>query len=112
MRHQDRNGRMMKQSAGDTTEHHFPHARMAVSTAHDQVHAQIRCARQYSIPFVGMFRDDFVQARTHDGRPFRMLTVIDEFTRESLAVPVARRLRADRLSSHCLWRRKTAQRKE
>ena len=25
---------------------------------------------------------DFVQARTHDGRSFRMLTVIDEFTRE------------------------------
>ena len=29
---------------------------------------------------------DFVQDRTHDGRAFRMLTVIDEFTRESLAI--------------------------
>ena len=38
---------------------------------------------------------DFVQGRTHDGRPFRMLTVIDEFTRECLAIPVARRLRFD-----------------
>ena len=38
---------------------------------------------------------DFVQGRTHDGRPFRMLTVIDEFTRECLAIPVARRLRSD-----------------
>jgi transposase InsO family protein len=28
---------------------------------------------------------DFVQARTHDGRPFRMLTLVDEFTRECLA---------------------------
>jgi len=38
---------------------------------------------------------DFVQARTHDGKAFRMLTVIDEFTRESLAIDVGRRLRSD-----------------
>jgi putative transposase len=38
---------------------------------------------------------DFVQARTHDGRAFRMLTVIDEFTRESLAIEVGRSLRSD-----------------
>ncbi len=38
---------------------------------------------------------DFVQGRTHDGRPFRMLTVIDEFTRECLAIEVARHLRSD-----------------
>ncbi len=38
---------------------------------------------------------DFVQARTYDGRAFRMLTVIDEFTRECLAIEVARRLRSD-----------------
>ena len=38
---------------------------------------------------------DFVQARTHDGKVFRMLTVIDEFTRECLAIEVARRLRHD-----------------
>lgn len=38
---------------------------------------------------------DFVQARTHDGRTFRMLTVIDEFTRRCLAIEVARRLRSD-----------------
>lgn len=38
---------------------------------------------------------DFVEARTHDGRVFRMLTVIDEFTRECLAIEVARRLRHD-----------------
>ena len=35
---------------------------------------------------------DFVQDRTRDGRTFRMLTVIDEFTRECLAIDVARRL--------------------
>jgi transposase InsO family protein len=38
---------------------------------------------------------DFVMARTHDGRAFRMLTIIDEFTRECLAIDVARHLRSD-----------------
>jgi len=38
---------------------------------------------------------DFVQARTHDGRAFRMLTLIDEFTRECLAIDVARKLNSD-----------------
>jgi transposase InsO family protein len=37
---------------------------------------------------------DFVSAATHDGRGLRMLTLIDEYTRESLAVRVARRLRS------------------
>ena len=46
---------------------------------------------------------DFVQDRTHDGRAFRMLTVIDEFTRESLAIEVERRLRSDDVL-HCLTR--------
>jgi putative transposase len=35
---------------------------------------------------------DFVSAMTHDGRTLRMLTLIDEFTRESLAIRVARKL--------------------
>jgi len=35
---------------------------------------------------------DFVSAMTHDGRTLRMLTLIDEDTRESLAIRVARRL--------------------
>jgi transposase InsO family protein len=35
---------------------------------------------------------DFVADRTHDGRPIRMLTVIDEYTRECLAIEVQRRL--------------------
>ena len=46
---------------------------------------------------------DFVQARTHDGRAFRMLTVIDEFTRECLAIEVARHLRSDDVLA-CLTR--------
>jgi len=35
---------------------------------------------------------DFVQDKTRDGCKFRMLTVIDEFTRECLAIKVQRRL--------------------
>ena len=38
---------------------------------------------------------DFVQDRTDDGKPFRMLAVIDEHSRECLAIVVARRLRSD-----------------
>lgn len=38
---------------------------------------------------------DFMQDRTDDGRTFRMLCVIDEFTRRCLAIVVARRLRSD-----------------
>jgi len=38
---------------------------------------------------------EFVQAWAHDGRRFRMLTVIDEYTRECLAIVVARRLTSD-----------------
>ena len=37
---------------------------------------------------------DFVADRTHDGRAFRMLTVIDEYTRECMAIVVDRRLRS------------------
>ena len=35
---------------------------------------------------------DFMQDRTHNGAPFRILNVIDEYTRECLAAKVARRL--------------------
>jgi putative transposase len=46
------------------------------------------------------FRDhvwsyDFVLTRTHDGRAVRMLTLIDEYTRECLAIDVARRLTSE-----------------
>ena len=37
---------------------------------------------------------DFVTARTADGRAFRMLTIIDEYTRECLAILVARKIKA------------------
>jgi transposase InsO family protein len=35
---------------------------------------------------------DFVSATTHDGRTIRMLTMIDEYTRECLTIRVARKL--------------------
>jgi len=37
---------------------------------------------------------DFVEHRTHNGRKYRMLNVIDEFTRECLAIRVSRELKA------------------
>ena len=37
---------------------------------------------------------DFVEDRTHDGRKYRMLNVIDEFTRECIAIRVSRKLKA------------------
>ncbi len=51
---------------------------------------------------------DFVFDRTHDGRPLRMLTIVDEYTRECLAIDVERGLRSenvlDRLSDLFLVR--------
>ena len=37
---------------------------------------------------------DFVEDRTHDGRKYRMLNVIDEFTHECLAIRINRKLKA------------------
>ena len=37
---------------------------------------------------------DFVALRTRDGRPVRLLTVVDEYTRECLAIEVGRSLRS------------------
>ena len=38
---------------------------------------------------------DFCAERTHDGRPLRMLAIVEEFTRESLAIDVGRRLTSE-----------------
>jgi transposase InsO family protein len=40
---------------------------------------------------------DFVVARTDDGRPLKILTVIDEYTRECLAIDVARKIRSQQV---------------
>ena len=47
----------------------------------------------------------FVEARSHDGRKFRILTIIDEASRECLALVVARQLNhEDVLADPCLYR--------
>ncbi|HTT22829.1 MAG TPA: IS3 family transposase [Candidatus Sulfotelmatobacter sp.] len=51
---------------------------------------------------------DFVSAMTHDGRTLRLLVLIDEYTRECLAIRVARRLTSyeviETLADVMLWR--------
>ena len=37
---------------------------------------------------------DFVEDRTHDGKKFRMLNIVDEFTHECLAIRVSRKLKS------------------
>jgi len=46
---------------------------------------------------------DFVQARTHDGRSFRMLTMVDEFTRECLAIDVACKFNSEDVLERLAW---------
>jgi len=53
---------------------------------------------------------DFVHERTHNGRALRMLVVIDEYTRECLAIEVARKLSSRdvlRVLAHLFIRRGT-----
>lgn len=45
---------------------------------------------------------DFVEDATHDGRKIRMWVVIDEYSRECLAIQVARRLQSKHVLE-CLW---------
>lgn len=37
---------------------------------------------------------DFIEDGTHDGREYRMLNVIDEFTRECLIIRISRKLKS------------------
>jgi transposase InsO family protein len=46
---------------------------------------------------------DFVHGYTHDGRSFRMLTLVDEFTRECLAIDVGRKLNHDDVLERLSW---------
>ena len=41
-----------------------------------------------------MWAYDFVQVRTHNGRPVRVLTIIDDYTRECLAIRARRSIRS------------------
>lgn len=46
---------------------------------------------------------DFVLARTHEGLPLRLLVVVDEWTRECLAIDVARQLGSDDVLERLSW---------
>ncbi len=46
---------------------------------------------------------DFVRHCTHNGRSFRLLTIIDEFTRECLAIRVARHLTSEDVLDVLTW---------
>ena len=46
---------------------------------------------------------DFVTGRTHDGRPFKMLVIVDEYTRECLSIDVARNLTSDDVLERLAW---------
>ncbi len=46
---------------------------------------------------------DFVHDRTHDGRAFRMLVIVDEYTRECLSIDVARRLNSEDVLERLAW---------
>ena len=52
------------------------------------------CVRLRPVHKEHVWSYDFVQDRTHEGKVFRMLCIIDEFTRECLAIRVERRLNA------------------
>jgi len=53
------------------------------------------CVRLRSLWKDHVWAYDFVHDRTHDGRPLRMLTLVDEYTRECLAIDVARRMTSE-----------------
>ena len=46
---------------------------------------------------------DFVHTRTQDGRPVRMLTLVDEHTRECLSIDTARRLTSEDVLERLAW---------
>ncbi len=52
------------------------------------------CIRRRPVYRHHVWAYDFLTARTHDGRPLKILAVVEEYTRECLALVVARRLRS------------------
>jgi transposase InsO family protein len=53
------------------------------------------CARHRPTPRHHVWASDVLAVRAQNGRRLRLLTIVDEYTRECLAIEVARRLRAD-----------------
>jgi transposase InsO family protein len=52
------------------------------------------CIRQRPAYRHHVWAYDFVADRTHDGRPLKILTIVEEYSRECLAIVVARGLRS------------------
>ena len=52
------------------------------------------CIRQRPEYRHHVWAHDFVADRTHDGRPLKILTIVEEYSRECLAIVVARWLRS------------------
>lgn len=71
-----------------------------MATLERRIPRQASCPASWRVRLRPQHRDhvwryDFVFSRTHDGRPIRMLTMIDELTRECLAIDVSRRLTSE-----------------
>ena len=52
------------------------------------------CIRLRPLHMNHVWSYDFVSTRTHDGRALKLLTVLDEYTRQCMAIKVGRRTRA------------------
>ena len=52
------------------------------------------CSRRRPAYRHHVWAHDFLTARTHDGRPLKILTVLEKYSRECLAIIVAQRLRS------------------
>ena len=52
------------------------------------------CVRRRPVYRHHVWAYDCVADRTHDGRPLKLLTIVEEYSRECLAIVVARRLRS------------------
>ena len=55
------------------------------------------CVRKRAKHRDHVWSHDFVFDRTHDGRPLRMLTMVDEYTRECLTIDVSRQYRSEQV---------------
>ena len=73
---------------GERARHLNPHTRLQ-ECARSRILIRLRPEHRNHV-----WSYDFVEHRTHDGRKFRTLNVVDEFTRECLAIRVARKLKA------------------
>ena len=60
-------------------------------------HSANGCARRRAEHKDHVWAWDFIHDRTHDGRPLKWLSIVDEYTRECLALEVGRGIVADRV---------------